>query len=368
MTCINTQKVARILTTTLSGVLAAGLAAATAAPALGHAHGTFTFTGSMHFGRAFHTATLLANGQVLVAGGLCRHSTQCDTPTVLASAELYNPSAGTWTVTGSMPTPRYLHTATLLNDGQVLVTGGFNGSASLDSAELYDPSTGTWSTTGSMTVARESHGAALLEDGEVLVAGGYNFTYLSSAELYDPTTGTWRSTGSMINPVTSQATRLEGGRVLVAGDNGGQAELYDPSTGTWTLTSGMHFPGQISTTAVLLTSGDVLVYGTQDYPEWASEFYNPSTNVWTATRGQLYGHAFHGPITLLNTGKVLLAGGYYNLAMLYDPSTNYWTLTGNLNQSRDNPTLTLLPNGQALAAGGVSTNSMSLRSAELYTP
>jgi len=164
MTRMSTQTGTRVFATTLSGVLAIGLAAATAALAPGQAHGTFTFTGSMHFGRVYHTATLLQNGQVLVAGGLSLGPE--DFP--LASAELYNPSTGTWTEAGSMLTPRYDHTATLLADGQVLVTGGC---CLLDSAELYNPSTGQWSTTGSMTVTRASHSAMLLQDGEVLVAG-----------------------------------------------------------------------------------------------------------------------------------------------------------------------------------------------------
>ena len=255
----------------------------------------------------------------------------------------------------------------------------------LDSAELYNPSTRQWSTTGSMSVPRASHGAALLENGEVLVADGVSPWWPGStgglptatAELYDPTTGTWRSTASMIYPATSQATRLENGRVLVPGGNSITAELYEPSTGNWTLTSNMYF-SQPSTNAVLLTNGDVLIFGSPNSTTYSSEFYNPSTNVCARTFGQNYGNILSGPITLLDSGKVLLAGGagkYRSIlssAMLYDPSTNYWTLTGSLNQFRRNHTLTLLPNGQALAAGGVSRNSSGativIASAELYTP
>jgi hypothetical protein len=299
-------------------VLAVALAATTAAPAFGQAHGTFAFTGSMHTARAFHTATLLKNGQVLVAGGAGASGA------VLSNAELYDPATGKWTVTGSMSTPRYDHTATLLRDGKVLVAGGFN-SVFLDSAELYNPSTGKWSTTGSMTVARELQGAALLEDGEVLVAGGAEpwwpgSTYGSPtavAELYDPTTGRWTATASMnYSRAGAELTLLQNGKALIAGgDEGGAAsctaELF--SEGQWSLTADLYFCGyHTSDTAALLTNGDVVIYGAVD-KSYASEFYDPSTNIWRRTFGQLYGNIDFGPLALLATGKVLLAGGtgYY---------------------------------------------------------
>src|SRR5438874_643195 len=90
--------------------------------------------------------------------------------------------------TGSLGAARNEHTATLLPSGKVLVAGGFNGSY-LTSAELYDPSTGSWSATGSLGTAREFHTATLLPNGKVLVAGGYNGSFPTSAELYDPSTG-----------------------------------------------------------------------------------------------------------------------------------------------------------------------------------
>ena len=342
--------------------------------ALAQGSGTWTTTGTLNVARAAHTATLLANGLVLVAGGEAANST------ILSSAELYDPATGTWSNTGSMSTPRYNHTATALADGQVLVVGGLKsiGGSYLGSAELYNPSTGQWSTTGTMSVPRASHGAALLQDGRVLVAGGISSGLATaSAELYDPTTGAWRSTASMIYPAATHATRLQNGQVLVPGGNNVTAELYNPSTGVWSLTSTMVF-SQPGTDAVLLTSGDVLIYGSPNSTTYSSEFYDPFTNEWKRTFGQNYGNILSGPIVLLETGKALLAGGagkYHSIlsfAMLYDPSTNYWTLTGSLHQFRRSHTLTLLPNGQALAAGGVSTNSSGativIGGAELYTP
>src|SRR4029453_13843061 len=155
--------------------------------------GTWTFTGNLNTGRYFHTATLLPNGMVLVAGGF-------STGGASASAELYDPASGAWTGTGSLNTARYLHTATLLPNGMVLVAGG--GCSSIRpsaSAELYDPASGTWTATGNLNIARTNHTAALLPNGMVLVAGGFddNGNISASAELYDPASGTWTTTGSL---------------------------------------------------------------------------------------------------------------------------------------------------------------------------
>ena len=127
-------------------------------------------TGGMTTSRDFHTATLLPNGQVLVAGGY--NFTGGD----LSSAELFNPVTGIWTPTGALHTARYSHTATLLPSGKVLVAGGYNGPNPSTSAELYDPASRTWTATGAMQNGRFNHTATLLFNGKVLVAGGANFT------------------------------------------------------------------------------------------------------------------------------------------------------------------------------------------------
>ncbi len=149
----------------------------------------WTATGSMATERYTHTATLLPNGRVLVAGGTRRN---------LATVELYDPATGVWTATGSMATPRTRQTATLLPNGQVLVAGGFRIGGEHASVELYDPATGMWTATGSIpTDATIRHTAALLPNGQVLVAGGECPWCLARAEVYDPATGLWTATGSM---------------------------------------------------------------------------------------------------------------------------------------------------------------------------
>src|SRR5262249_50552088 len=152
-------------------------------------------TGSMHDARAMHTATLLSDGRVLVAGG-----DNDGFGTILASAEIFNPASGTWTATGNMTAVRKGQTATLLSDGRVLVAGGDNGPR-LASAEIFNPATGAWATTSSMAVARSGHAMTLLGDGRALVAGGLTngsaTSTQASAEIFNPATGIWSTTGSM---------------------------------------------------------------------------------------------------------------------------------------------------------------------------
>jgi hypothetical protein len=223
----------------------------------------------MHNRRWGHTATLLPDGKVLVAGGWGGPF----------SAELYDPVTDTWSRTGSMNNRRGEHAAVQLLDGKVLVMGS-TWREGQTSAELYDPATGTWTTTGSMNGSHRRHTATLLQDGKVLVVGGY--TTSTSAELYDPATGTWTTTGSMNVGRecchTATLLPLAGGKVLVAGGvpNSGEwaalsgAELYDPATGAWAAAAPMEIP-RVHHTAVLLQDGSVLVAGGS--PRTLTELY-----------------------------------------------------------------------------------------------
>jgi hypothetical protein len=240
----------------------------------------FVLTGSLNTARENHTATLLNNGTVLVAGGYNGSSG------VLASAELYNPATGTFTATGSLNTARENHTATLLNNGMVLMAGGYNtSSATLASAELYNPATGTFTPTGSMNTARSLHTATLLNNGMVLIAGGYNGSYLASAELYNPATGTFSyASGSLdVARYWHRATLLNNGLVLIAGgfnssSDLASAELYDPTTGTFTYTGSLN-TARVMDTATLLNNGRVLIAaGSNCCGILASgELYEPAT-------------------------------------------------------------------------------------------
>jgi hypothetical protein len=224
----------------------------------------FAPTGSMADVRAGHTATLLNDGRVLVVGGI----DASDGIDNLASAEIYDPETGKFGATGSLLQGRAHHTATLLDDGRVLIAGGYGGGTlSLESAEIYDPETGKFSATGSMAAARRDATAAMLADGRVLIAGGldqYATSALASAEIYDPATGEFSATGSMATARTGFAAMgLEDGRVLVAGgmDTKGSpltsAETYDPATGEFSPAGSTSAAGAF--TAVWLKDARVLL-------------------------------------------------------------------------------------------------------------
>src|SRR5512140_242387 len=220
-------------------------------------HGTgrvFVPTGSMMVGREATTATLLRNGQVLIAGGWVHG--QVDDTEETASAELYDPQTGTFTPTGSMNISRQGHTATPLADGKVLIAGGYRYGGAPVTAEIYDPDTGTFTTTGSMNSARLHHTATLLGNGQVLITGGSRGisnppVYPLAAELYDPASGTFVITASMAEGRASHtATLLPSGRVLVTGgavetsyftaaDYTAGAELYDPASAQFSATGSL---------------------------------------------------------------------------------------------------------------------------------
>ena len=356
---------------------------------------TAQITGAMLTGRQIHTATVLLDGRVLVAGGYT------DIETALSSAELYDPASSRFSPTGSLAAARGEHTATRLADGRVLITGG--GPASwvspvgryLASAELYDPATGTFSPTGSMSSTREDQTATLLSDGRVLIAGGDDAGShaVASAELYDPTTGTFSPTGPMTTARGFHtATLLEDGRVLmVGGDNAAwssgpflaSAELYDPTTGTFTATGSLAVGRQYHT-ATRLSDGRVLITGGGGGDGGTSlgsaEIYDPTTGTFTATGSMTAGRIYQ-TATLLADGRVLIAGGLPNgrdyaanpqflaSAEVFDAATGTFATTGSMADSRTYQGATLLADGRVLITGGVTAGaSTSLTSAEIYDP
>jgi N-acetylneuraminic acid mutarotase len=336
----------------------------------------------------FHVATLLRDGRVLVAGGLINDRLD---GRVSASAELYDANSASWTVARRMIEARWGHTATLLPDGRVLVAGSnVHGSDPLASAELYQPSSASWTATGSMDDGRGGHTATLLADGTVLVGGGYSLTApdgLASAELYAPGSGSWTPTASMgTSRQGHTATLLADGRVLVVGGGGevtlaegpaygATAELYDPSTGRWTDTGSMTM-ARYDHTATRLPDGSVLVVGGSvgdDVTARSAELYDPRSGNWTVTSSMANARSGHST-TLLPNGTVLVTGGVglgstptpLASSELYEPSSGKWTVTASMAEARPNHTATLLPDGRVLVVGDYDYDSRA--SAEVYDP
>lgn len=294
---------------------------------------TFSPTGSLQTGRGWHTATLLDNGKVLIAGGFLLSS-----HVSVRTAELYDPDTGTFSVIGYMNNSRYGHTATLLKNGQVLLAaGGYllqPGVGGPAPAELYDPVANTFSLTGDLSIPRSDATATLLNDGTVLVVGGFAQDGSTAAvERYNVATGTFTRTADLGTPRGDHtATLLGDGKVLVVGGactsctptSLATAELYDPVAGSFSGTGSLSLAREFHT-ATLLSDGTVLVVGGGDVSVTLStaERFDPATQTFTGAGSMINGR-YGALATLLNDGRVLIAGGTGmtgdEIAELYAPT------------------------------------------------
>jgi N-acetylneuraminic acid mutarotase len=286
--------------------------------------------------RAYPAAATLADGSVLVAGG-SRGGVPLD------GAERYFPDSGTWVSAGVMSAPRTEARATMLRDGRVLVTGGGSEAPpsyrSTNAAEIFDPVTGSWTSTAPMSTARAFHTATLLSDGEVLVTGGASIYHgskgavVATAEIYDPKTATWHAAARMsVARYHHVATLLPDGRVLVAGGwafttnsdkSLATAEIYDPAKNTWKATGSMA-TGRARGSITPLPDGRVLVVGGVDtaYRVMATaEIWDPSTGKWRST-GRLATAVMWPALALLHDGRVLLAGGAVDVGAAHATSAS----------------------------------------------
>jgi Galactose oxidase, central domain len=337
----------------------------------------FTSAGDLGTARLQHTATLLANGKVLVAGGGYGPDV-IDGYTVADQSELFDPATDVFNPAGKIS--RDAHTATLLQNGDVLFAGGEIGWSNgfpivSNTADLRIAATGLIQPTGSMALGREAHVATLLNDGRVLITGGLipsgiSWKAVPDSEIYDPDSGTFSPTGKMnVARALHTATLLPNGKVLVAGGGyiygSATAELFDPSTGTFTQTGSMSVLRQ-SGTATLLPSGKVLVTGESTI----ADLYDPSTGTFVRT-GDMSEARTNATATLLQDGTVLIVGGSSSGSTeIYTPAAGTFLPGIPLHQGRFSHTATLLPDGRVVITGGAAfTDGLSidvLASTEIY--
>jgi N-acetylneuraminic acid mutarotase len=363
-----------------------------AQPASAQVAGAFVATGSLATARSHATATRLTTGptagDVLVTGG------QDATGNPLGSAELYNPATGFWAPTAPMPVAVTDATATLLGNGEVLVAGGLTGTAGAlvptAASQLFDPATDQWSMTGALQLATFDASAVWSTSGEVLYAGGLTSTLpaataVPAAEIYNVNNHSWNFTPSALptGVAGAQIAALTNGDVLVAGGETGPsgttsnaAEIYQTSPNTWSPVGAMVAGVAYGATATL-SNGEVLVAGGETTPTGAitptTQIFNPSTSSWQS-EGGLPESSYGATATLLGTGEVLYAGGLTSssgapsaAAELYDPSNGTWTTTGSLLAAEGFGTTTALDNGDVLIAGGQTVTGVTAE-AELYEP
>ncbi|MFE5590312.1 Kelch repeat-containing protein [Streptomyces sp. NPDC056549] len=357
-------------------------------------------------------AVLLTDGRVLLAGGEDGRRVPTDVTT------LFDPAAGTWSASGALWTGRRLHSTTRLADGRVLVTGGIGEppgpvpATALGSCEVYDPGSGTWTATGPLREPRFSHSATLLPDGRVLVAGGGairsadTHRTLRSAEAYDPGTGTW----TPVRPMTDArfghpAVRFDDGRILMVGGilavgRGSHTalahcELYDPVADRWTPTAGLatarksHQATLLPGNEVLVTGGDMQGFKDEDwtydpYSQWTTERYDPASDRWTADGQMPWGRSHHRAVRLAS-GDVLVLGGTddasmavgYPNATLYDAVGRTWSAEIPMVRGRWAPAAIGLDDGRVLVMGGLDESGPAAplpgedqvtATAEIYAP
>ena len=346
------------------------------APVSGYGNGRETWapTGALASPRIWFAMTSLHDGDVLVTGGATATFDPVDT------TELYNPKTGHFSTSGPLPVDRLQVTATTLDDGRVLVAGGDDGNfIPQSSAEIYDPTIGTWTTTPPMNTTGYSLSQTLLQNGNVLVTGLGDGTL---AEVYHPRTATWTDTKPMVGSgYLATATSLPDGRVLVAGGGTSQTGIYDPKTNAWT-SGGLLNTARDFAQAVLLPTGQVLLAGGGDpdtgAPLDSAELYDPATNSWSFTSNGMQVPRKLFTLTLMPDGNVLAAGGCnpttgcdgpaLDSSEYYNTSAGFWDpINDPMVHARELARATLLPSGDVLVVGGQSDN-VGPRGAETFTP
>lgn len=331
---------------------------------------TWSPAGTMERGRFAHTASLLPSGDVLVVGG----ASAVAVPAALSSVERYSPASGNWSTQAQLLTPRRNHTATVLPDGRVVVVGGQSGSGTLlSSTEIYDPGTDSWAPGAELPASRELHGASLMPDGRVVVTGGSGAggVVLADSIVYDPAANTWQALAALAVPRHSHSsTWLPNGSLLLLGGrsaSGLTASVEVLSVRDGGAIAGAGTPGIQGNIAyaTILPSGRVLNLTDGSL---AAAIFDPADGSWSAT-GPMAATRSLPSLTLLPSGQVLAAGGSnLNTAERYDETTNTWTPVASMEEIHRAHQAVLLPSGDVLVISGFNNVAGEIPVAERYDP
>jgi len=329
----------------------------------------------MHEIRAGHTATVLQDGRVLIAGGF-KKGPDGSSQIYSFTAEIFEPKTQTFAFTGQMNVRRAGHTATLLPDGKVLIAGGFTDNGLTASAELYDPSNESFSFLSNMGLARCNFTATPLFNGEVLITGGGDVSSTASAELFHLRTKSFSPTGAMTTPRLAQtATLLPDGMVLIAGGSNGRAihasaELYNPATGTFIPAGTMKLP-RYKHASILLKDGHTLILGGSDERDWrgkynTAEIYDWRSRKFTATADMVSPRfKFSGAVIQLGNGNIVICGGSKTVEV-FDFLTKRFQVAAELDQPHYYGTASLLNDRTILIVGGYTDSVQSTDSAWIF--